>query len=62
MAEKLMKFFEFANAHGGVKAKMRLAMMTSIPSTKAEAEPDSPENLEKFRKAIMEITGQSPNI
>ena len=37
---------------------MRLAMMTSIPSTKAATEPDTPENVEKFKKAIKEITGK----
>jgi len=34
---------------------MRLAMITKIPSTNAESEPDSPDNVKKFQDAINEI-------
>ena len=34
---------------------MRLAILTSISSPKAGAEPDSPENIQKFEKAMKEL-------
>ena len=55
MAEKLVKYYDEANAMGGLKAKMRLAVLTNIPSMKAQSEPDSPENIQKFQKAMQEL-------
>lgn len=55
MAQKLADFYEKAKAKGGIKATMRLAMLTSIPSNKASTEPDSPENIQKFESAMTEI-------
>jgi len=60
MGAKLMKYIDFVGENGGLPAKMRLAMLTNIPSAKAEAEPDSPENIEKFKKAVKEVTGLTP--
>ena len=57
MAEKLVKYFELAAEKGGLQAKMRMAMKTGIPSSKAESEPDSPEVLAKFYEAAKEIIG-----
>jgi hypothetical protein len=55
MADKLSKYYEDANAMGGIKAKMRLSVLTGIPSSKAASEADSPENIEKFEKAMAEL-------
>jgi len=58
MAERLIKYYDYMKQNGGLPAQMRLAMITCIPSTKAINEPDSPANIDKFRKAIKEITGK----
>lgn len=55
MADKLTQYYEKAQAIGGLKAKMRLAVLTKISSPKAAIEPDSPENIRKFEKAMQEI-------
>lgn len=55
MGDKLLQFYEEASKLGGPKAKMRLAMITLIPSKKADTEPDSPENVQKFQQAMKEI-------
>lgn len=55
MADRLIKYFEEATKIGGLKARMRLAVLTSIPSSIAKTEPDSPENIQKFENAIREI-------
>ena len=56
MGEKLLKEYERANQLGGLKARMRLAVLTQMPSPKATTEPDSPENLAKFEAALKELT------
>lgn len=55
MGEKLMQFYEKSNALGGIKAKMRLAVLTLMPGSKAQVEPDSPETIALFEKAMAEI-------
>ncbi len=55
MGEKLMQYFEQANVMGGMKAKMRLAVLTMMPSQKSQAEPDSPANIATFEKAMEEL-------
>ncbi len=55
MGKKLLDYYEKAAHLGGLKAKMRLAIITKIPSTKAPAEPDSAENIALFEKAMQEI-------
>jgi hypothetical protein len=55
MANKLLMYYDEAAKLGGIKAKMRLAVLTNIPSAKAEIEPDSPENIKKFEQAMQEI-------
>lgn len=55
MGQQLLKKFEQAKEFGGLKAQMRLAILTKIPSQKAANEPDSPENLAKFEAAMNEI-------
>lgn len=55
MGAKLSEFYAKANAMGGLKAKMRLAVITNIPSANAEQADDSPENIKKFEAAFQEI-------
>lgn len=62
MGQKLLKFYDLAKAEGGAMAQMRLAMKTTIPSTKAAEAPDSPENLAKFKSAFREVTGKDAPI
>ena len=35
MGDKLQKYYELVEAKGGLKAKMRMAMKTNVPSNKA---------------------------
>jgi len=58
MAEKLLKLYKFAQDQGGAQAKVRLAMMTKMPSVRAATEPDSRENIEMLRAAIKELLGK----
>ena len=62
MAAKLAKFYDLAKEAGGLPVQMRLAMATGIPSTKAGQEPDSPENVAKFKAAFKDITGKDAPI
>ena len=55
MGAKLAEYYEKANGIGGMKAKMRLAIMTKIPSAKAVSEAETPELLQKFENALQEI-------
>jgi phage-related protein len=55
MGKKLTQFYEEAKELGGLKAKMRLAMITLMPGAQAKVEPDSPENIKKFQEAMKEI-------
>jgi hypothetical protein len=57
MGDKLVKYYELVSAKGGMQAKMRLAMKTAIPSTRALEQPDSAENLQKFYEAARDILG-----
>ncbi len=58
MAEKLKKYYEIIAEKAGMQARMRLAMKTGISSPKAVDAPDTPENLEKFHKAVVELLGE----
>ena len=55
MGQKLTNFYEAAKAKGGLKAQMRMAILTLVPSSKAVTEPDSPANIQKFEAAMKEI-------
>lgn len=55
MAKKLLEYYNKAKSIGGLKAQMRLAVITGLPSPKAELAPDSPENINKFEAALKEI-------
>ena len=55
MGAKLVKYYDDAKALGDLKAQMRLAVLTKMSVQKAEAEPDSPENVNLFEKAMQEL-------
>ena len=55
MGKQLVAFYDKAGDLGGMKAKMRLTMITQIPQNKAEAEADSSDNIKKFEDALTEI-------
>lgn len=50
-----MEIYEKARNEGGIKASMRMAMMTGLPSDKALEEKDTPEMIQKFNDAFDEI-------
>lgn len=60
MGAKLVAYYQLAKETGGLPMQMRLAMKTLMPTEKATAAPDSPENLEKFYLAAKEVIG--PNV
>lgn len=62
MGQKLVNFYELTQKEGGLPAKMRMAVMTNIPSPKAATEPDSPENIAKFKSAYKAMTGKDAPI
>jgi hypothetical protein len=55
MGAKLLELYEQAKQLGGLKAQMRMAMLTKVPSAKASELPDSQENIKVFEEAINEI-------
>lgn len=55
MAKKLEEFYEKAQALGKVKACMRMAMLTGIPSSRASSEPDSDANIQRFEAALQAL-------
>jgi hypothetical protein len=57
MAEKLLKYYNYIQEKEGFAGKIMLAQLTHIPSAQAKVEPDTPEVIEHFKKAIEKITG-----
>jgi hypothetical protein len=57
MAQQLVEFYNYVRREHGKQGAMRLAMMTNVPSILAQQEPDSPENVERFKEAIKQLTG-----
>ena len=55
MAEQLVGFYEKAKKMGGMKAQMRLSLITKMSIVKAKKEEDSTENTKKFEDAIEEL-------
>jgi len=55
MAERLNQFYNDAQELGGLKAKIRLAVITRTPSSKAAELEDSIELTSIFRDALEEI-------
>lgn len=58
MGAKLAAMYKKAEEMGSLKAKMRLAMLTGVPSTKADSEPETPELISKFESALKEIENE----
>jgi len=55
MGVKILEFYRQAQELGGMKGKMRLAVLTALPSILAKDRPDSPEIVKKFEEAIKEL-------
>jgi GAF domain-containing protein len=58
MAERLIYFYERANQLGGLMARMRLAILTDLPSTQAALSPDSPDLLQRFEAAFQAVQAE----
>ena len=58
MAEKLLQYYKYIQDREGFSGKVKLAQLTRIPSVQAAVEPDTPEVIERFKKAIERITGE----
>lgn len=58
MGAQLLTFYDKAKTTGGLKAQMRLAMLSGIPGSKAENAPDSPENLSKMQEAMKKVQAE----
>ena len=55
MAAKLTEFYAQASKQYGVMGRMKLAMLTKIPSEKAGTEADTPENIKLFEQAMGQL-------
>jgi hypothetical protein len=62
MGQKLIEIYKFVADNSGIQGKMKLAIETKIPSTKAAFEPDSEENLDLFKSKAKKITGKEPSL
>lgn len=63
MAEKLLKYYKHIGDELGAAGRLKLAIETKIPSTDAAMQPDSDENIRKFKAAIQKLTGRpAPNL
>jgi hypothetical protein len=60
MGERLLRYYKYVGDQAGLDGKRRLAFATGLPSIVAGTEPDSPENVEAFKKAVEEITERPP--
>lgn len=58
MGERLLLYFKYIEEMRGVEGKLRLAQSTKMPSNKAALEPDTKENIDRFREAVQKITGK----
>ena len=57
MAQKIFDIYAAVEKEKGMSGKMRLAIITGIPSAKASETPDTPDLMAKFAVAFKEITG-----
>ena len=63
MGEKLLQYYQYIQDNEGFSGKIKLAQLTHIPSVQAAVELDTPEMIERFKKAIETITGKpAPNL
>ena len=56
MGAQLVACFEQAEKQLGVQGRVKLAILTGIPSAVAGTQPDSPENIKKFEQALAKLT------
>jgi len=58
-----LQYYKYIQDNEGFSGKIRLAQLTHIPSVQAAVEPDTPQVIEQFKKAIEMITGKpAPNL
>ena len=55
MAQKLTDYYAQAAKEFGIMGRMKLAMLTKIPSEKAGTEADSPDNIKLFEQALSQL-------
>ncbi len=55
MAAKLTDFYAKASSEFGVMGRMKLAMLTKIPSERAGTEADTPANIQLFEQAFRQM-------
>jgi hypothetical protein len=55
MGVKLAEIYSQAMKDFGMPGRMKLAMLTKVPSEKAKTDPDTPEMVELFNKAMKVI-------
>lgn len=55
MGQKLADYYTEVKAVGGLKAQVRLAILTKIPLDKAKAEEDTPELQDLFKNAFDQV-------
>ena len=61
MGQQLSSFYDQAKDMGGMKAQMRLAILTGVPSTKASDTEDTSDNVGKFQSAMQELEKEFKN-
>ncbi len=55
MAARLANYYTQVSNEYGVPGRMKLAMLTKIPSERAASEPDTPENVKIFEDALAQL-------
>ena len=55
MGARMTEYYTKAEKEFGLQGRMKLALLTAIPSSRAETEADSAENLQKFEKALAQL-------
>jgi hypothetical protein len=55
MGVKLLEFYAQAHGMGGLRAKMRLAQLTRMTSTQAEAAQDDKDSIARFQQALVQL-------
>lgn len=55
MATRLVNFYNQVSNEYGMVGRMKLAMLTKIPSEKAADAEDSPANIAAFERAIAQL-------
>ncbi|HVD98400.1 MAG TPA: hypothetical protein VNB90_09365 [Cytophagaceae bacterium] len=55
MAAKMYSYYLKAEEMGGIKARAKLSLLTTVDSYQARTMPDSEDNLQLFEKAMKQI-------